>query len=42
VLGQRPAPMLQLGERGVFGLQLQQGHLGGRISFQRRLLDWGR
>jgi hypothetical protein len=42
VLGQRLPAMFQLGERSVCGLQVQQGQLCGRISFQRRLLDWGR
>jgi hypothetical protein len=42
MLRQRGASMLQLSERRVLRLQIQQGQLGGWVSFQRRLLGWGR
>ena len=33
--------MVELGERGVLGLQVEQGQLGGRFGFQRGLLVLG-
>ena len=41
VLGEGRAAVVELGERGVLGLQIEQGQLGGRFGVQRVLLVLG-